>query len=353
MGAFDGSSGPGTTTTLDGRQRKIESALASNILPNIGQGVPAYTGQQVAPLDQGYQNIYGQLQAYNPTAQNQQAQQGINAGLSGQASYTPNQQYGTLPTLNPQDTSNYFQQAVANPALAQYQQTTAPAIDAAFAGQGATFSSRRGLAQQQALQNMQTSLNSQLGQAQLANQQLQYQTQAANVQQQNQLGYSYNALNANLADSAAQRQQNAVGQSQQQSVLPLQQASALQSLYQPYQNQAQNQASAQYNEFLREQPYNSPYTQQAMSLLGANTIGLYANNQPSLIQDIQGGASTAGSLLGVGKAAYPAASSALAGLSSLFGGTAAAGGLAGASSATAGFTAEETGTAMAALLAGL
>lgn len=308
-----GGSSPGTTSTLDGRQKRVENVLASNIIPNINQGAPSYTGQQVAPLDQGYQSIYQSLGQYNPSQQNAQAQQGIQAGLSGQASYTPNQQYAATPQLDPNQTAAYFQQSTATPALRNYQQNIAPQIDAAYAGQGATFSSRRGLAQQQALQNMNSDLTSQLASSQNQNYLANYQANVNAAQQQNTLGYQYGALNASLADSAAQRQQTAVGQSQAQSLLPLQQQSALQSLYSPYQTQAQNQATSQYNEFLRTQPYNSPYTAQALSLLGQNTLGLFNQQTPGALQQIQGAAAAGGSILGAGAGAVGLGSS-LAGL---------------------------------------
>lgn len=300
MGAFDGSS-PASTPTLDGRQRNIENSLAASITPNINQGLPAYQGQQVANLDPLYGQVYQGLQNYNATGSNQQAQQGINAGLSGNPSFNPTMNFQQAPTLDPSQTASYFQSAVANPAMANYQQNTAPAIDAAFAGQGATFSTRRGLAQQQALQNMNTSLNSQLGQAQLSNQQAQYNMQGQFGQQQNQLGYNLQALQGSLADSAAQRQQSAVGQQQQQAMLPYQQALAMQQALNPYQQQAQNQDTSAYNEFLRDQPYNSPYTQQAFSLLGQNTMGLYNNASQGFLSQIQQGASAAGGLYGLGQ----------------------------------------------------
>jgi hypothetical protein len=123
--------------------------------------------------------------------------------------------------LSPSATSQYSNKSVATPLLRQYDQTIMPRLNDAYAAAGALMGSRRGFAQQQQLQNMQTTIGQQLGAAQLQNMhesaQLAQQTaqrQAATVAQQQQMQLGYNQLGAEMTGQshmALQPYQNSGG----------------------------------------------------------------------------------------------------------------------------------------------
>jgi len=96
-------------------------------------------------------------------------------------------------SLSPENTAQYVNDSVATPLLRQYDQTIMPRLKDAYAAVGALMGSRRGLASQDALDSLQTTIASELGKAQLSNQQ----------------------LSANLGEQTAQRQGNVVNQQQQ------------------------------------------------------------------------------------------------------------------------------------------
>ena len=113
-------------------------------------------------------------------------------------------QGGTGPlALNPQATADYIQKSVAAPLMQQYQQTIMPQINEGSASIGALKASRRGFAQQQALQTLQTNVAQQLGQAQLSNQQLQTQLAAGLVNQSQLAIQPFVPLAANAGSGAS------------------------------------------------------------------------------------------------------------------------------------------------------
>jgi hypothetical protein len=146
-----------------------------------------------------------------------------------------------------------FKQGVANPALRAFDQDVAPRIREGFAAGGAMMSSRRGDAQRKALGDLQASLSGQLGQMQ----------------------YNNMGLQASLAESAAQRQLQGVGLANQQALMPAQRASALTQALAPFQAQAQQQATGQYQEWLRTRPENSPYLAAAQNYVNSPQMAAY------------------------------------------------------------------------------
>lgn len=152
------------------------------------------------------------------TGAQQQLQTLLTQGLQGNGAFAapsaPNVQAVQTPNIDPASTAAYIQQSVAAPLLQQYDQSIMPRINDAYASVGALMSSRRGFANQQALNDLQTTIASQLGNAQLSNQQL-----SANLTNQNALN-AQNLNNSNYQaqlNNSAQRQQIAqglIGQSQ-------------------------------------------------------------------------------------------------------------------------------------------
>lgn len=167
----------------------------------------------------------------------------------------------------------------------------APRLDQSFARLGGTFSSRRSLARQDSLDSLSTQLTSQLGQAQLANQQ----------------------MNAQLYEQAAQRQLQAVQLAEMLANAPATRASSYTQALSPFQAYAQKLADTQYQEFMRMAPENDPWARMALPALGAQpqTVVKQPTDFSSLIgaalgavaAPFTGGASLALTAASLGKAA--------------------------------------------------
>lgn len=300
---------------------KVRKQLVGPILSGIGQNATSYTGQQVAPLVSGFNDVQSLINSFSQNGANTQFQGGqqaaINRALSGQPSFD----------LSPQTTTDYFNKGVLNPMLRSFDQDIAPRIKASFAnpGGGGLFSSRAGLAQSRALSDIGVSAQQSLSQAQFQNQ----------------------GLMAQLSESAANRQLQGVSAANNYAIQPLAQSEALVNALNPFQQQAQGQASAAYNEFQRTQPYSSPYLSNALNFMGINS------QQSSFLQPSQ-----LSQLLGLGAGGAGLLNSAFAGsngsggLANLLAG---AGGLAGAAGgmfASAGGAGAIAGSAGAADAAG-
>jgi len=115
-----------------------------------------------------------------PTLTNQQ--QGITNALGG--AIGRNIGIDPLSGINADNTAKYVQQSVATPLLRQYDQSIMPRIRDSYASVGALLGSHRAYAEQNALENLQTTMAAELGKAQLSNQQL-----SANLGAQMNLGY--------------------------------------------------------------------------------------------------------------------------------------------------------------------
>lgn len=252
------------------QQANLAGVLTPLLQRNIGTGVSPYGGQLVAPVA-GASQIQNQINSYDPN-QFQGVQTGaINQALSGKPNF--------VASTDPQTTANYFQQAVANPAMRNYQASTAPAIDQQFAAQGGTFSTTRGFAHQRALSDMQANNANQLSG-------MQFQTQQQNT-----------GLNAQAAELAANRQLQGVGQAQMYAGQPLYNAQQLSAALAPFQQNAQNQDAAAYQQWQQSQAYNNPYLQQIMAFLGQGTQSAY--QKPDYTgQEIGLGTGVAGGIVG-------------------------------------------------------
>lgn len=238
-----GSGSPSTVSNFNPQQQNLAHVLGPVLQSQVGKGITPYSGEIVAPLNAGYQNVQDQLNSYNPQ-QFQAGQTGaINQALSGQPAYN----------LDPQTTANYFQQGVVDPSMRTYNSTTAPAINQGFAAQGGTFSTARGIAQSRALSDLQATNASNLAQTQYQNQ----------------------TLNSQLAESAANRQLQGIGIANQYQTQPLYNAQQLSAALQPFQQQAQALDTTGYQQWQAQQPYNNPYLSQIMGYLGQSTQSAY------------------------------------------------------------------------------
>lgn len=257
------SSSPQTTSTLSGPQKKVARRLSSEFLQGIDQGATPFTGDRVATLVPGISRFQGILdQIPIDLSAQQEAEGALKRLLSGEPAYD----------LSPQRTASYFQSAVTDPMLRTFDEEIAPRINDAFAGQGGTFSTRRGLAHRRALEGLQTDLASQLGQAQLSNQQ----------------------LAAQLSDSAANRSLAAAGATGDILANPARTASLYAQAYSPFQNFEQALLDTQYQEFQRTAPENNPYYQLGLAFTGQNQAASYV--QPNPLGGILGSAAGLGLL---------------------------------------------------------
>jgi len=281
----------------------------------------------VAELDPGFGEIYRQLQGYDPSEIDDEISRAISESLGGSVSFDVRTGAPTIertninrsaftrgPQMSPEFTQQYFRDGVAAPLLRAYDEQVAPRISAAFAGQGAAFSTRRGLEQTKQLDNLNQTLTGALSNAVRQDQQAQFQSDAQFAQQQNQLNYGYDnaqagldqqfgqfnaqlaanadnwqqQLQAQLADNARGRQQQAVAQAQQFAMQPFARAQAMQQLLAPQQQNAQMMAQARYNEFLRTRPENSPWTQQALAFASQQYQQQYMQQNNSQLGQIAG-----------------------------------------------------------------
>lgn len=229
------------------------------------------------------------LQGFNPQAGMGQLNSAMTSALSGKAPMMVSQ---NLP-------QGYLQNALITPMMHQFQTQIAPQIKEGFGNVGA-FSSAQGSALGNALGQLTASATQQYGQAQLAQQQLAQQ------------------LNVGSANAAMQRQVSALPFAQAQSLLPLQQMQGIQSLLAPYQTNLANQAQAQYQNFLRTAPENSPWTQLAMGITGQQQQALY--NPVSPLSNVLGTIGGLGAAATGINALGGAVSSTASGLGSLLGG---------------------------------
>ncbi len=138
-------------STLTPQQQQVNSALSQQITQGI-QPNAVYGGQQ--------QNMASALQnalTANPSA-----------------------------SLSPDATAQSVRQTVATPLLREYDQSIMPRLKDSYAAAGALMGSRRAFASQQALQSLQANIATQLGNAQLQNQQLSAQLAQQTAQRQGQ-----------------------------------------------------------------------------------------------------------------------------------------------------------------------
>lgn len=238
-------------SSLSPQQQSIAGVLGKQIKGGLQSGgTPQYPGQQVAPLDPLYGNLYGNLQqSMDQAGQNDvSTNQAIQDLLTGK----------NANSLNSQNTTDYYNKGVLNPLMNTYNTQIKPKIDQAFAASGRSFSAARGFANQRALTDIGVQSQATLAQGIFQNQQ----------------------LAAQLSQSG---QQSGVQLSQAQALQPFNRITAAQGALVPYQNFAQNQATAAYQQWQQSQAYNSPWIGAAQQFLGNAQVSMY-NPQTALQQ---------------------------------------------------------------------
>jgi hypothetical protein len=203
--------------------------------------------------------------------------------------------------LDPSRTAELFQSAVADPLLRTFDRDIAPRIRDEFAGQGATFSTRRGEASRRALEDLQSNLASQLATAQMRNQLSQ-----AEIETQTNLHQA--GLNANLQQTGIDARRAGIEGGFQLERLPLQQTLGLSAGLLPYQAMAQQQLDRQYDEFNRLDPANNPFTGLSNQFTGQNQAQLTSKSDPygPMLAEMAGGITTMGAYKAFGGFDRPA-----------------------------------------------
>lgn len=190
----------------------------------------------------------------------------VTSALSGQPSFD----------LSPAVTDAYFQNAIYNPTMRNFQQDTLPQIKEAFAGVGA-FSSAQGSAVGRALGDLNSSL----------------------AGSRTTLAYQDQQLAAQLAESARQRQVQGVQLANALAQQPLQNTLSYMNALAPFQQRMDAQAQSAYQEFLRTSEENSPWLGQAQNFIGQSMQAAYWPQQTGgLGAGIAGG--IGGATLGAG-----------------------------------------------------
>lgn len=191
-----------------------------------------------------------------PGLQALQGQLGGLGAISGQNDAATNSAIQSLlagggaNSLSDQSTQDYFQKSVVSPLMNTFQTQIQPKINQAFAVGGRTFSAAKGYATQRALTDIGVQAGASLGTAEQSNMQLR-------AQLQNQAQYQGGVL------------------AQQQAMQPYNRAGAFQNLQLPYQTQAQNVVTGQFQQWQQQQPYANPWLSQAQSFLGQSQVALY------------------------------------------------------------------------------
>ena len=186
----------------------------------------------VAPLLEELQGERSRIsEGFDPEDFRDEQRGAIGEMLSGKPSFD----------LDPEVTTAAFEKGVAAPLLRQFEETKAE-IGAGFAGLGGSFSTRKMDVQGKALEGLHTQMAAKLAEMQFKNQ----------------------AIQAQLAESAKQRQVQGVGAAEQFAISPLSRSGAFQAALDPYQRHAQQQATAGFQDFMRTAPEANPFVGRAM-----------------------------------------------------------------------------------------
>ena len=186
----------------------------------------------VAPLLEELQGERSRIsEGFDPEDFRDEQRGAIGEMLSGKPSFD----------LDPEVTTAAFEKGVAAPLLRQFEETKAE-IGAGFAGLGGSFSTRKMNVKGKVQAGLHTQMASELSKMQFQNQTLQ----------------------AQLAESARQRQVQGVGAAEQFAISPLSRSGAFQAALDPYQRHAQQQATAGFQDFMRTAPEANPFVARAM-----------------------------------------------------------------------------------------
>jgi len=262
-------------SSLSSAQQPIETMLGQFYQERAFKGLPEYQGEFVAPLGPEYEKARQLIASFDDTQFSEFINQALEEALSGIASMD----------VSPSAVSKLFAEGVKAPMVSDFQRRMDTQVREDFAAHGALGSTRYAEAKSRAFEELNRNLTSELSM-------MQYQA----------LG-----LQAQLEESAKQRQLGAVGEAQKYKESQLGLAGMMQQLGAPYQAQAQAGLDAQREEWMRTQPEYNPLIQGAQNFLGTDTMTQWTYKKPDwmdytkLLVDVVGaGAKVAGAGAGGG-----------------------------------------------------
>ena len=237
--------------TLTGGQRSIANGLGNYLTPQMGQGVPGYTGKLTAGPSQYEQQGLNTLGNY--IAQPSEATGWGSAALKTQLSGAPST------NINPQASEDYFNNSVRAPLMKQFNEDIMPQVRERYNSGGMFYGTPRERAENNALQDLEGNL----------------------VSQKSNLAYQDEQARRDLAESAAKRQLAALPQGLAYSQEPLTRVAASQNYGDLPRTLEQTDLGNQFNEWLRTQPQNNPAIQTAMNYINMTQKGMY--QQPGAV----------------------------------------------------------------------
>ena len=248
-----------TESRLTGSQQQMQAELFKVLQPQLeqlippGAEAPVYKGPRVAPL--GALEVKGlDIMKGMPSGVPQygETQAALAQGLSGQ----PSSQ------INPAATEAFFQKSIMAPAMRSWKEDFRPLMREGFVGPGTYWSGGRAEAERSSLSDLQESLEGKRA----------------------ELAYSDVQAGRALQESAAQRQQAAVGQAPGVAGMPFQRAASFATGGALERQLAQQELQAQMSQFQEARPDLAPAIQSALEFIGqTSTVSYY---QPGLMESL-------------------------------------------------------------------
>ena len=159
----------GTAPTMTAAQQELLEKINSIMQEQLGQGVPGYSGPTASGPTSIQNNIFKMMEQltsgrYSPQ-QNPQAAQALQMILSGTDPSTVQQQQVQgydVGEFDPTAVQNWYQNSMVDPAMRQWEERIAPAVQEKFISQNAGSSGAANRAISRSASDMMTDLNAQL-----------------------------------------------------------------------------------------------------------------------------------------------------------------------------------------------
>ncbi len=226
--------------TLTPEQKRVAEAFEKYLTPRIGKGVETYTEPVVAGITPSETAALSRLRTLTGTQYPEVTSTYLDY-LKGRPLYE----------ISPDITKQYYEEAIAKPAIREYKERILPLIEEGYIGGPGYWSSPRALARERALEDLSESL----------------------LAKRAELVYSDELSRRKALESAAERALTAgrglrelTGEEFTRAKQTLQ-AEALPRILE------QAQLDWNYREFLRTRPESAPYLQYALQFLGIPMMG--------------------------------------------------------------------------------
>jgi len=285
LGDSDDAKQTGTAETLTPGQKKLLDQLSGMLGEQLGQGVEGYSGTTTTGPTGIQQSVFDKMQGLlgsNPQ-QNQTSLSAIEKLMAGTDPSSIQQQQVAgydVGEFDPAAAQAWYQNALVDPAMKNWEQNIAPAVQEKFISNNAGSSGAGNRAIASSAADMMTGLNSQLANALYGEKQGfdankftagMAQTGAQNTANAN---YTNNVFNAGQADLSRTAQVPGLANATQQQPFDQLMAMLTQGQNVGGTQYGINQAQAQgdYNQWLSQQAYNNPWLNLLPSTLGTSAF---------------------------------------------------------------------------------